>query len=397
MSRKIAIFDTTLRDGEQSPGCSMNLQEKTVMAKQLEKLGVAIIEAGFPIASQGEFEAVQAVCDVVENTTIAALCRAKTADIDRAWAAIKHAGRKRIHTFIATSDIHLQHKLKMNRSEVLQAVRDMVQHAKSYCDDVEFSAEDASRTEISFLVDVAAVAIEAGATTVNLPDTVGYATPKDYGNIFAEISRQVPQSRKISLSAHCHNDLGLAVANSLAAIENGATQVESTVNGIGERAGNASLEEIVMALFVRKEMFQVECDVNTREIYPTSRLLSEITGVQVQPNKAIVGKNAFAHEAGIHQDGVLKNALTYEIMTPESVGLHRNNIVLGKHSGRHALKKRCEELGVELPEQDLQKVYEAFLKVADQKKVVETKDIQAILRRGGWIFAPSYTDERLAR
>ena len=397
MSRKIAIFDTTLRDGEQSPGCSMNLQEKTVMAKQLEKLGVAIIEAGFPIASQGEFEAVQAVCDVVENTTIAALCRAKTADIDRAWAAIKHAGRKRIHTFIATSDIHLQHKLKMNRSEVLQAVRDMVQHAKSYCDDVEFSAEDASRTEISFLVDVAAVAIEAGATTVNLPDTVGYATPKDYGNIFAEISRQVPQSRKISLSAHCHNDLGLAVANSLAAIENGATQVECTVNGIGERAGNASLEEIVMTLFVRKEMFQVECDVNTREIYPTSRLLSEITGVQVQPNKAIVGKNAFAHEAGIHQDGVLKNALTYEIMTPESVGLHRNNIVLGKHSGRHALKKRCEELGVELPEQDLQKVYEAFLKVADQKKVVETKDIQAILRRGGWIFAPSYTDERLAR
>jgi 2-isopropylmalate synthase len=397
MSRKIAIFDTTLRDGEQSPGCSMNLQEKTVMAKQLEKLGVAIIEAGFPIASQGEFEAVQAVCDVVENTTIAALCRAKTADIDRAWAAIKHAGRKRIHTFIATSDIHLHHKLKMNRSEVLQAVRDMVQHAKSYCDDVEFSAEDASRTEISFLVDVAAVAIEAGATTVNLPDTVGYATPKDYGNIFAEIGRQVPQSRKISLSAHCHNDLGLAVANSLAAIENGATQVECTVNGIGERAGNASLEEIVMALFVRKEMFQVECDVNTREIYPTSRLLSEITGVQVQPNKAIVGKNAFAHEAGIHQDGVLKNALTYEIMTPESVGLHRNNIVLGKHSGRHALKKRCEELGVELPEQDLQKVYEAFLKVADQKKVVETKDIQAILRRGGWIFAPSYTDERLAR
>jgi 2-isopropylmalate synthase len=397
MSRKIAIFDTTLRDGEQSPGCSMNLQEKTVMAKQLEKLGVAIIEAGFPIASQGEFEAVQAVCDVVENTTIAALCRAKTADIDRAWAAIKHAGRKRIHTFIATSDIHLHHKLKMNRSEVLQAVRDMVQHAKSYCDDVEFSAEDASRTEISFLVDVAAVAIEAGATTVNLPDTVGYATPKDYGNIFAEIGRQVPQSRKISLSAHCHNDLGLAVANSLAAIENGATQVECTVNGIGERAGNASLEEIVMTLFVRKEMFQVECDVNTREIYPTSRLLSEITGVQVQPNKAIVGKNAFAHEAGIHQDGVLKNALTYEIMTPESVGLHRNNIVLGKHSGRHALKKRCEELGVELPEQDLQKVYEAFLKVADQKKVVETKDIQAILRRGGWIYTPSYTDERLAR
>jgi 2-isopropylmalate synthase len=397
MFRKIAIFDTTLRDGEQSPGCSMNLQEKVVMAKQLEKLGVSVIEAGFPIASQGEFEAVQAVCDVVENATIAALCRAKTADIDRAWAAIKHAKRKRIHTFIATSDIHLHHKLKMNRSEVLQAVREMVQHARSYCEDVEFSAEDASRTEISFLVDVAAVAIEAGATTINLPDTVGYATPKDYGNIFAEIIRQLPQSRDISLSAHCHNDLGLAVANSLAAIENGATQVECTVNGIGERAGNASLEEIVMALFVRKEMFQVECDVNTREIYPTSRLLSGITGVPVQPNKAVVGKNAFAHEAGIHQDGVLKNALTYEIMTPESVGLDRNNIVLGKHSGRHALKKRCQELGVDLPEPDLQKVYEAFLKVADKKKVVETKDIQAILRRGGWIFAPSYTDERLAR
>ena len=397
MFRKIEIFDTTLRDGEQSPGCSMNLQQKVVMAKQLEKLGVATIEAGFPIASQGEFNAVQAVADAVENTTIAALCRAKTVDIDRAWAAIKNANCKRIHTFIATSDIHLHYKLKMNRNEVLHTVREMVQYAKSYCNDVEFSAEDASRTEIPFLVDVTAVAIEAGATTVNLPDTVGYATPRDYGNIFAEITRQLPESRRIALSAHCHNDLGLAVANSLAAIENGASQVECTINGIGERAGNASLEEIVMALFVRKDMFRVECDLNTTEIYPTSRLLTEITGVEVQPNKAVVGKNAFAHEAGIHQDGVLKNALTYEIMTPESVGVDSDNIVLRKHSGRHALKKRCEELGVQLQDDELQKVYEAFLKVADKKKVVETKDIQVILHRGGWIFAPSFSSKRLAR
>ncbi len=396
MPRRIFIFDTTLRDGEQSPGCSMNLSEKVCLARQLESLGVDIIEAGFPIASQGEFAAVRAVAEVVEECIVAALCRAKTEDIDRAWEAVQHARQARIHTFIATSDIHLHHKLGMTRAQVLRAVREMVGHARGYCADVEFSAEDASRTEISYLVDVAATAIEAGATTVNLPDTVGYATPRDYGQIFAEIRRQVPEARKIHLSAHCHNDLGLAVANSLAAIENGATQVECTVNGIGERAGNASLEEIVMALYVRQEAFQAQSGVNTREIYPTSRLLTEITGVAVQPNKAIVGKNAFAHEAGIHQDGVLKNALTYEIMTPESVGLTGNHIVLGKHSGRHALKKYCAALGVELDGTDLQKVYQVFLNIADEKKVVNQKDLREILVKGGWIVPPRFSEERVA-
>ena len=396
MFRRIYIFDTTLRDGEQSPGCSMNLAEKVQLARQLEKLGADIIEAGFPIASGGEFDAVRAVSDVVEKSTIAALCRTKKADIDRAWDAIKYAKSPRIHTFIATSDIHMHHKLSMSRAQVLQAVREMTAHARSLCDNVEFSAEDASRSEISFLVDVAAAAIEAGATTVNLPDTVGYATPREYGDIFAEMRRQIPAAKNICLSAHCHNDLGLAVANSLAAIENGADQVECTVNGIGERAGNASLEEFVMALNVRGENYSAQSRVNTRELYPTSRMLTDITSVQVQPHKAIVGKNAFAHEAGIHQDGVLKNALTYEIMTPESVGLGKNEIVLGKHSGRHALQKRCAELGFDLSGEKLQKIYEAFLRIADEKKGVDQNDLQQILRNGGWVIAPEIAGERVA-
>lgn len=396
MPRNIYIFDTTLRDGEQSPGCSMNLDEKVCMALQLEKLGVDIIEAGFPIASTGEFVAVKAVADVLERATIAALCRAKKEDINRAWEAIKHAVSPRIHTFIATSDIHLHYKLGMSRKQVLAAVREMVSHASGLCMNVEFSAEDASRSDVNFLVDVTAAAIESGAATVNLPDTVGYALPEEYGNIFAEIRRQLPEAKNIHLSAHCHNDLGLAVANSLAAISNGADQIECTINGIGERAGNASLEEIVMALNVRGEIMQTATNVNTREIFPTSNLLTEITGVSVQPHKAIVGKNAFAHEAGIHQDGVLKNALTYEIMTPESVGVTGNNIVLGKHSGRHALQKRCAELGVELGSDTLQEVYETFLKVADEKKVVNQKDLQEILRSGGWIVTSEFSKERVA-
>ena len=345
MSRKIYIFDTTLRDGEQSPGCSMDLEEKVRVAKQLERLGVDIIEAGFPIASEGEFTGVQAVCREVDKPAVAALARATIMDVDRAWEAIKEAQHPRIHTFIATSEIHMKYKLGKTKPEVLQAIREAVSHARAYTGDVEFSAEDASRTDLDFLIEVTATAIAAGATTINIPDTVGYATPLEFGNIFAEIRRQLPESKNIRLSAHCHNDLGLAVANSLAAVENGAEQVECTINGIGERAGNASLEEIVMALFVRSEVYKAKSNVITGEIYPTSQLLSSIIDFTVQPNKAIVGKNAFAHEAGIHQDGVLKNPLTYEIMTPESVGVPRNNLVLGRHSGRHALKQRYRDLG----------------------------------------------------
>jgi 2-isopropylmalate synthase len=379
MSRKIFIFDTTLRDGEQSPGCSMNLAEKVRLAKQLERLGTDIIEAGFPIASEGEFKAVRAVAREVEKPVVAALSRASIEDINRAWEAIKGARRPRIHTFIATSEIHIKYKLGKTRQQVLQAIVEAVSHARSFTEDVEFSAEDASRSERNFLIEAVATAIAAGATTINLPDTVGYATPGEFGEMFAEVRRQLPESQYIRLSAHCHNDLGLAVANSLAAIENGAEQVECTVNGIGERAGNASLEEIAMALYVRREIYRAQTGIITEEIYPTSQLLSSIIDFTVQPNKAIVGRNAFAHEAGIHQDGVLKHALTYEIMTPESVGVPGNQLVLGKHSGRHALKQRCRDLGYSLSPADLEKVYTAFLKVADEKKTVHNEDLIAIV------------------
>ena len=339
MQEKIYIFDTTLRDGEQSPGASMNLEEKLKMARQLEALQVDTIEAGFPIASDGDFESVKQIAKEIRTVSIAGLARATELDIRRAWEALQNAAKPRIHTFIATSDIHLKYKLKRTREQVLEQVAEAVRLARSLCDDVEFSAEDAGRSDLNYLCQIVEIAINQGATTINIPDTVGYCIPDEFGNIFKVLRQRIPNIHKARLSSHCHNDLGLAVANSLAALQNGARQVECTINGIGERAGNASLEEIVMALKVRKEKLGFVTDVVTEEIYKTSHLLSNLTGLMVQVNKAIVGKNAFAHEAGIHQDGVLKQALTYEIMTPQSVGVPTNNIVLGKHSGRHALSK----------------------------------------------------------
>ncbi|MGH7495537.1 MAG: 2-isopropylmalate synthase [bacterium] len=379
MKKRVFIFDTTLRDGEQSPGCSMNIDEKVQMALQLERLKVDVIEAGFPISSASDFEAVRAIARRVQHATVAALCRTRPEDIDRAWEAIRDARRPRIHTFIATSDIHLEHKLRMNHQEVLQAITAAVTRARSHTADVEFSAEDASRSTLTFVAEAVQTAIRAGATTINLPDTVGYATPEEYGKMFAEIRTRVPQSAKVCLSAHCHDDLGLAVANSLAAIENGADQIECTVNGIGERAGNASLEEIVMALRTRSTVYHAETNIDTRQLYATSQLLSSITGIQVQPNKAIVGKNAFAHEAGIHQHGVLNHALTYEIMTPASVGAPGNRLVLGKHSGRHALRHRCRDLGFELGDQELEKVYQTAILLADVKKEIDDDDLKNIV------------------
>lgn len=379
MKRPVFIFDTTLRDGEQSPGCSMNNYEKLRMAKQLERLGVDVIEAGFPIASEDDFQAVRTIAREIQTSSVAALCRAKAGDIDRAWKAIEDAQRPRIHTFIATSEIHMKYKLGMERGQVLQAINQAVSRAVSYTDDVEFSAEDASRSDLEFLLEVVQTAINAGATTVNLPDTVGYATPREYGNIFREVRMKVPDSENVRLSAHTHNDLGMAVANSLAAIENGADQVECTINGIGERAGNASLEEVVMVLKTRSSLYQAIVDIRSELLYPTSKLLSSIIGVPVPPNKAIVGKNAFAHEAGIHQDGILKNALTYEIMTPQSVGAEGNQLVLGKHSGRHAVKDRCERLGFQLDKSVLEAVYNQVIALADRKKEVNDRDLIGIL------------------
>ncbi len=379
MPERIFIFDTTLRDGEQSPGASMNVEEKVRVAKQLAKLGVDIIEAGFPISSEGEFEAVKAIAEEVKGPVICALARANREDIDRAWEAIRKAERPRIHTFIATSDIHLKYKLRMSREEVLERLVEAVSYAKRYTDDVEFSPEDATRTDLDFLCKVVETAIEAGATTVNIPDTVGYSVPEEFGRIIRTLKERVPNIDRAVISVHCHNDLGLAVANSIAAIRNGARQVECTINGIGERAGNAALEEIVMILKVRKDLCPYYTGINTQEIYPTSRLVSAITGLPVQPNKAIVGANAFAHESGIHQDGVLKEKLTYEIMTPESVGIPTSHIVLGKHSGRHALKERLKTLGYELTSEELDAVFERFKKVADQKKVVYDEDLIALV------------------
>jgi 2-isopropylmalate synthase len=379
MKRPVFIFDTTLRDGEQSPGCSMNNYEKLRMAKQLERLGVDVIEAGFPIASEDDFQAVRTIAREIQTSSVAALCRAKAGDIDRAWKAIEDAQRPRIHTFIATSEIHMKYKLGMERGQVLQAINQAVSRAVSYTDDVEFSAEDTSRSDLEYLLEVVQTAINAGATTVNLPDTVGYATPREYGNIFREVRMKVPDSENVRLSAHTHNDLGMAVANSLAAIENGADQVECTINGIGERAGNASLEEVVMVLKTRSSLYQAIVDIRSELLYPTSKLLSSIIGVPVPPNKAIVGKNAFAHEAGIHQDGILKNALTYEIMTPQSVGAEGNQLVLGKHSGRHAVKDRCERLGFQLDKSVLEAVYNQVIALADRKKEVNDRDLIGIL------------------
>jgi len=381
MSKKVLIFDTTLRDGEQCPGASMNIEEKILLAKQLEKLKCDVIEAGFPISSEGDFEAVRRIADSVRTVSIAALARANKLDIDRAWDAIRGASKPIIHTFIATSDIHLKHKLKKTRAEVLQEAAEAVRYAKSLCGKVEFSAEDASRTELEYLCQVVEAAIGAGADVINIPDTVGYAIPSEFGERIRALCERVPNIDKAILSVHCHNDLGLAVANSLAAILNGARQVECTINGIGERAGNTSLEEIVMALRTRKDYFgDFETGIETQEIYPASSLLTNLTGMIVQPNKAIVGRNAFAHEAGIHQDGVIKEKTTYEIMLPETVGIKENVLVMGKHSGRHALQIKYRDLGLTLSKEELEKAYVLFKKVADKKKEVFDDDLVVIVR-----------------
>lgn len=381
MSNRIKIFDTSLRDGEQSPGCTMNLKEKIVLAKQLERLNVDIIEAGFAIASPGDFESVKTVAEEIKNCSVASLARALEKDIDKAWEALKHAASPRIHTFIATSDIHMKYKLKMEPDAVLERAVNMVKYAKKYCSDIEFSAEDASRTNLDFLTRVVTEVIKAGATTVNIPDTVGYTTPEEYFNIIKHLKDNVPNIDKADISVHCHNDLGMAVANSLSAVRAGATQVECTVNGIGERAGNAALEEVVMALNTRPDFFKAETRIVTTEIMKSSKLLSSITGVSVQPNKAIVGENAFAHESGIHQHGMLAERTTYEIMTPESVGLSKTNMVLGKHSGRHAFKDRLESLGFSLEQEELDSAFEQFKILLDKKKKIYDKDLEAIVRK----------------
>ncbi len=381
---RIRIFDTTLRDGEQAPGCSMNLQEKVTLARQLERLGVDIIEAGFAIASEGDYESVRAVAEALENTSVASLARTGEADIERAGRALEKAKRPRIHTFIATSDIHLEHKLKMGREQVLEEVDRAVRQARGYTDDVEFSAEDATRSDWDYLVQVFTAAVKAGATTLNVPDTVGYTTPVEYHELIRYLREHIPGAENLIFSLHCHNDLGLAVANSLAAIQAGARQVECTVNGIGERAGNTAMEEVVMALKTRPDAFdRLDTRIVTTEIYPTSRMLSSIIGIPVQPNKAIVGDNAFAHEAGIHQDGVLKAAITYEIMTPQSIGRPSNELVLGKHSGRHAFKDRLLELGYDLEDDDFQAAFKRFKDLADKKKSIYNEDLEAIVADSG--------------
>jgi 2-isopropylmalate synthase len=378
---RITVFDTTLRDGEQSPGCSMNVQEKARLARQLDRLGVDVIEAGFPIASDGDFAAVQAVAAAVPRPVIAALARAARHDIERAAQALKAAVRPRIHVFLATSDIHLQHKLRISRQQCLEQAADAVRYARTFCDDVEFSPEDATRTDPEFLFQVLDAVVQAGATTLNIPDTVGYTVPAEFGALIRSIRQRVPEN--VVISSHCHNDLGLAVANSLAAIEAGARQVECTINGIGERAGNASLEEIVMALRVRADKYAYETAIASEHLYPTSQMLEEITGIPVQPNKAIIGRNAFAHEAGIHQDGMLKNPLTYEIMTPKSVGVPDSKLVLGKHSGRHALSLRCEQLGYRFERRELDEIYRKFVVLADEIKHVHDHHLLELIREAG--------------
>ncbi len=376
---RISIFDTTLRDGEQSPGCSMDLREKVRMAEKLHKLGVDIIEAGCPIASDGDFAAVRAVASQCRDVKIAALCRTAEQDVRRAAEALAGAAHPRIHTFCATSDIHLEHKLKKTRAEVIEMTRAAITQARNYAEDIEFSAEDATRSDIDYLCEVLDVAVDAGASVLNVPDTVGYTTPPEMAHLVQEVRERVVRDRDVIISVHCHNDLGLAVANSLAAIEAGARQVECTINGIGERAGNASLEEIVMALHVRADRLPFETGIATNELYPTSQLLSSIVGFDVQPNKAIVGRNAFAHEAGIHQHGVINNPLCYEIMTPESVGVQANSLVLGKHSGRHALSLRYMELGYQISSSELEAAYRRFTNLADKKKRIYDQDLISLL------------------
>jgi 2-isopropylmalate synthase len=382
MTDRVIIFDTTLRDGEQSPGASMNTAEKMRIAIQLEKLGVDVVEAGFPAASEGDFEAVSQIAGRLKKSEVAGLARANRSDIDRAWQAIRNAAQPRIHTFIATSDIHLEYKLKMSRDAVVEAAVNAVRYAKSLTANVEFSAEDGSRSDRDYLCRVFEAAIAAGATTVNLPDTVGYAIPGEFAELVRYIRKHTPNIGQAVLSVHCHDDLGLATANTLAAIHSGARQAEVTINGIGERAGNSSLEEVVMALHTRANFLKSGTRIKTEYIYPTSRLVSMITGLLVQPNKAIVGANAFAHEAGIHQDGILKNPMTYEIMKPETIGLSANKLVLGKHSGRHALRTQLKDLGYDLSDEELNLVFAKFKELADKKKHVMDEDLEAIVTEG---------------
>lgn len=379
--RHIRIFDTTLRDGEQSPGASMNLNEKMEVAQALVELGVDVIEAGFPIASPGDYEAVREIGSNVRGATICGLARCNDGDIDRAWDALKQTTDARIHVFLATSAIHREFKLKMTPEEIIDRAITGVKRAVGYCDDVEFSPEDAARTELDFLCRVVEAAIDAGATTINIPDTVGYATPAQMGSVIQTLVNRVPNIDKSVLSVHCHNDLGLAVANSLAAVEHGAGQVECTINGIGERAGNCSLEEVVMTLRTRSDYFDGDTRINTKRLVPTSRLVSDITGIRVQRNKAIVGRNAFAHEAGIHQDGMLKERTTYEIMRPEDVGFAKTDLVLGKHSGRAALADRARQLGFNLTGEQLLTVFDEFKKLADKKKEIFDGDLLALIRQ----------------
>ena len=378
-THRLTIFDTTLRDGEQAPGFSLRIEEKLEMARQLAALGVDIIEAGFPITSEADAEAVRTVASNVQGPVIAALARCHPADIDRAGWALEPAPRRRIHTFIATSDLHLERKLRMTRERCLDAAVSAVRQARRYTDDVQFSAEDATRSDMDFLCQVVEAVIAAGCTTVNLPDTVGYAIPHEVSAFFTTILARVPNASRATFSTHCHDDLGLAVANTLAAVTAGARQVECTINGIGERAGNASLEEIVMATRVRSDRLPFETKIVPQEIYPSSQMLTKLTGEAVQANKAIVGRNAFAHEAGIHQDGMLKDRRTYEIMRPEEVGVPQATLVLGKHSGRHAVQRRCEQLGITLDRQQLDQVYRAVISHADREKTVSDRDLTAIV------------------
>jgi len=390
MTDRVLVFDTTLRDGEQSPGASMTIEEKLMLAQQLERLRVDVIEAGFPISSDGDFESVRRIAEQVRTITIAGLARASKGDIDRCWEAVQHAAMPRIHVFLATSDIHLKYKLKKSREEILREAREAVAYAKFLCPDVEFSAEDATRSDLVYLCQVVEAVIDAGANVVNIPDTVGYTIPTEYAETIRHLRNHVPNIGKTILSVHCHKDLGLGVANSLIAIQNGVRQVECTVNGIGERAGNASLEEIAMTLRTRKDLFGIETGINTQEIFPSSAMVTNLTGMIVQPNKAIVGRNAFAHEAGIHQDGVIKEKLTYEIMRPEDVGIKESKLVMGKHSGRHALREKYRELGFELSNAELEKAYILLKKVADKKKEIFDEDLIVTVRDALRISPPVY-------
>lgn len=379
MARKIRIFDTTLRDGEQSPGCSMNINEKIKIAKQLELLKVDVIEAGFAVVSKGDFDSVQAVAQNVKDCAVASLARSRKGDIDAAYEAVRMAANPMLHVFLATSDLHLEYKLKMTREKALENIKEAVSYAKKFISEVEFSAEDASRSDKEFLRQAVQTAVNAGATTINIPDTVGYAMPDEMKSLIEYLLNNVDGLNKINLSVHCHNDLGMAAANSIASVAGGANQIECTLNGIGERAGNCALEEVVMGIATRGEMLNAYTDIDTTQIYRASRKLSRIIGVNIPPNKAIIGANAFAHEAGIHQHGVLQNRLTYEIMTPESIGLVKNSMVLGKHSGSHAFAERIKELGYKLNEEELKAAFEEFKNLCDKKKEVNDYDIEAII------------------